>query len=300
MDELGKMSSGDEDLAEELLSGYSLLEKKISDEEYKILLAGPYDKRNAILEIFAGAGGEDAQDWAKMLLRMYQRYCQKRGWQTKFLNQDFGQGISGGEPGIREATLAIKGDFTYGILKGETGVHRLVRISPFSSQKLRHTSFARVQVLPEIMEPADLQIKINPSDLKIDTFHASGPGGQYVNKRESAIRITHLPSGISVSCQSERLQGMNRERAMKVLYSRLFEAQKENLEQTKAKIKGKEVPASWGYQVRSYILHPYKMVKDLRTGVETSEADSVLDGDLGIFIEAAIRSNAGLKIKGAK
>ncbi len=287
--ELQKLSNEDEKIVKEIEKNYLVLEKKISAEEKKVFLSGPYDKRNAILQIFAGAGGQDAQDWARLLLRMYQRYCQNKGWETRIISQSFGSGTWEGEPGIKEITLEVKGKFAYGFLKGEKGVHRLVRISPFSSQKLRHTSFAKIQVLPEIAKPGDLKIEIMPKDLKIETFRASGPGGQYVNRRESAVRITHLPTGTIASSQAERLQGLNRERAMKVLYSRLFELQKQDLEKKMEKIKGKKVPVAWGHQVRSYVFHPYKLVKDLRTGVEMNDVEGVLGGDLDRFIEAEIQ-----------
>ena len=290
MEELYKFSLKDDKIAREFEKHYLALEKKISQEEEKILLSGPYDKGGAFLQIIAGAGGQDAQDWARILLRMYQRYCQKKGWETKIISQSFGQGVWEGEPGIKEVTLEVKGKFAYGFLKGERGVHRLVRISPFSAQKLRHTSFAKVEVLPEIANIKDLKIEILPKDLKIETFRASGPGGQYVNRRESAVRITHLPTGIVVSSQVERLQGLNRKTAMRVLYSKLFELQRKGLQAKIEKLKDKGVSASWGYQVRSYILHPYKLVKDLRTGVEMSNVEAVLDGELEDFIKEEIKN----------
>lgn len=224
-----------------------------------------------------------------MLLRMYERYCAKKGFKIFVLHQSFGEaGGPEGRIGIKSATLEIKGNYAYGIFKKETGVHRLVRISPFSSQKLRHTSFALVEVLPEI-KGKDVEIDIKPDDLKVDTFRASGPGGQYVNKRESAIRITHLPTGITVSSQSERLQGKNRENAMKVLYAKLYQLKESQRAKKIKEIKGGAVSASWGNQIRSYVLHPYKLVKDLRTQYETSDAEGVLDGELDEFVEAEIK-----------
>ncbi len=221
---------------------------------------------------------------------MYERYCSKKGFKIFVLHQSFGEaGGPEGRIGIKSVTLEIKGNYAYGILKKETGVHRLVRISPFSAQKLRHTSFALVEVLPEIKEK-DVEIKIKPEDLRVDTFRASGPGGQYVNKRESAIRITHLPTGIVVSSQSERLQGKNKENAMKVLYAKLYAFYESQRAKKIKEIKGDAVSASWGNQIRSYVLHPYKMVKDLRTQVETSDAEGVLDGNLDEFIEAEIKT----------
>lgn len=265
-----------------------ILERKLKEKELKIFLAGKYDKENAILSISAGAGGQDAQDWVTMLLRMYERYCQKKGFKTKILEQSFGQGGGPeGRIGTKSVSLEIRGDFAYGFLKRESGVHRLVRISPFSPQKLRHTSFAQVEVLPEIEK--EIEIKIRPEDLKIDFYRASGPGGQYVNRRETAVRITHLPTKISVACQSERLQGQNREKAMKLLALKLYQLKEAEKEKEISKIKRKRVSASWGNQIRSYVFHPYKLVKDLRTGIETDRVEEVLDGNLDQFIEAQIR-----------
>jgi len=224
-----------------------------------------------------------------MLLRMYERYCQKKGFQANILHQSFGDsGGPDGRIGTKNATLEIKGNFAYGFLKKETGAHRLVRISPFSAQKLRHTSFVLVNVLPEIREN-DVEIKIKPEDLRIDTFKASGPGGQYVNKTESAIRITHIPTGIVVASQTERLQGKNKDNAMKILYAKLYQLKEEKKEKELKEIKGDAISASWGNQIRSYVLHPYKMAKDLRTQYETSDVENVLDGDLESFIEAELK-----------
>lgn len=265
------------------------LERKIKSEELETFLSGKYDKGNAILQIFSGAGGQDAQDWATMLLRMYERYCLKKGWKTSILQQSFGDaGGPEGRIGTKSATLEIKGNLAYGFLKKETGVHRLVRISPFSAKKLRHTSFALVEVLPDISEK-ELEIKINLSDLKLETYKSSGPGGQYVNKTESAVRIIHLPTSINVSCQSERSQAQNKEKAMKILYAKLYQLEEEKTKKELKEIKGERVSASWGNQIRSYVLHPYKMVKDLRTDMETSKTESVLDGDLSQFIEAEVK-----------
>jgi len=252
------------------------------------------------LSIYSGAGGQDAQDWATMLLRMYERYCQRKGFAVKVLQQSFGEaGGPEGRIGIKAITLGIKGDYVYGFLKKETGVHRLVRISPFSAKDTRHTSFALAEVLPKISRAEDAEIEIKPDDLKIDFFCSSGPGGQYVNKRETAARITHLPTGVIVSCQSERTQGDNREEAMKMLYSKLYQLQKENQKKEMQEIKTADrraspaggddkISASWGNQIRSYVLHPYKMVKDLRTDVETSDTEGVLDGNLDEFIAAEL------------
>ena len=225
-----------------------------------------------------------------MLLRMYERFCQKKGFKTKVLHQSFGEGGGpDGRIGIKSVTIEIQGPYAYGFLRRETGVHRLVRLSPFSPKKLRHTSFALVEVLPEIEGEKVIEIKIKPEDLKTDFYRASGPGGQYVNRRQTAVRITHLPSGTIVSCQAERLQGQNREKAMKMLYSKLYRLREIEREKELSKIKGKAVSASWGNQIRSYVLHPYKLVKDLRTGIETSATEEVLDGKLDDFIEAEIK-----------
>jgi len=226
-----------------------------------------------------------------MLLRMYERYCQRKGYKIEVLQQSFGEGGGPeGRIGTKSVTLEIRGEWTFGFLKKESGVHRLVRISPFSPQKLRHTSFALVDVLPKISEKEVPEIKIRPEDLEVETFRASGPGGQYVNKRESAVRITHLPTGIKVSCQLERLQGLNRQKAMEILVAKLFKLREARQEKELAKIKGKKVSASWGNQIRSYVLHPYKLVKDLRTGFETTDTEGVLDGNLDKFIKAELKA----------
>ena len=280
----------DETIEKEILEKISNIETKIKKLEIEVFLSGKYDKGSAIISIYAGAGGQDAQDWATMLLRMYERFCAGKRFRTKILHQSFGEaGGPEGRIGTKSATLEIKGKFAYGILKKETGVHRLVRISPFSPQKLRHTSFTLVEILPEISKIEEAEMKIKPEDLKIDTFRASGPGGQYVNKRESAVRITHLPTNTVVSCQGERLQGLNREKAMKLLFAKLYQLKQKQKEKEIKEVKGKTVSAEWGNQIRSYVLHPYKMVKDLRTGVETSNVDAVLDGELDEFIEAEIK-----------
>jgi len=278
--------TGSPDLDEKLQKE---LEKKIEKQEFKTFLSGKYDKGNAILEIFSGAGGQDSQDWATMLLRMYERYCASKGFKTTILHQAFGEaGGPEGRIGTKSVTMEIKGNYAYGFLNKESGVHRLVRISPFNAQKLRHTSFALVNVLPEI-EERDVELEIKPEDLRIDTFRASGPGGQYVNKTESAVRITHIPTGIVAASQTERLQGRNKENAMKILYAKLYQLKEEAHAKKIKEIKGDLVSASWGNQIRSYVLHPYKMVKDLRTQYETSDIESVLNGKLDEFIETELK-----------
>lgn len=270
-------------------SGWQDLEEKIEKQEFKAFLSGKYDRNNAILEIFSGAGGQDSQDWATMLMRMYERYCATKGFKTEVLHQAFGEaGGPEGRVGTKSVTIEIKGNYAYGFLKKESGVHRLVRISPFSAQKLRHTSFALVNVLPELKEK-EVEVELKPDDLKIETFKASGPGGQYVNKTESAVRVTHIPTGIVVASQTERLQGKNKENAMKILYAKLHQLKEEARAKKIKELKGDLVSASWGNQIRSYVLHPYKMVKDLRTQYETSDTGGVLDGDLDKFIEAELK-----------
>ncbi len=287
---LNELNDGDKKLEKDIEKEVGDFEKIIKKEEQKIFLSGKYDKGAATLTVYSGAGGQDAEDWATLLLRMYQRYCERKGWKTKILHQHFGEpGGPEGRIGTKNATVEIEGKYAYGFLRGENGVHRLVRISPFSSQKLRHTSFALVEVLP-IIDTSE-EIKINPEDLKIDFYRASGPGGQYVNKRETAVRITHLPTKIQASCQSERLQGLNKEKSLKMLLSKLLSLKDKEEKSELKEIKGDIVSASWGNQIRSYVLHPYKLVKDLRTNIETSDTDSVLDGDLDEFIEAELKIN---------
>lgn len=265
------------------------LDEKIKKQETRIYLSGKYDKNNAILEISSGAGGQDSQDWATMLLRMYQRYCATRGFKTEIIHQAFGEaGGPDGRIGTKNVTLEVTGKYAYGLLKKETGVHRLVRISPFSAQKLRHTSFALVQVLPELQDTED-DIEIKPDELKIDTFRAGGPGGQYVNKTESAVRITHIPTGIVVASQAQRNQLQNKENAIKILKAKIFAQREEEKNKEIKEIKGKKVQIEFGSQIRNYILHPYKLVKDLRTQYETSQAEAVLEGNLEEFIEAELK-----------
>jgi peptide chain release factor 2 len=278
----------DESLVGEMESKIIGLEERIKQSELKTFLSGKYDSRSAFLTIMAGAGGQDSQDWATMLLRMYQRFCERRGWKERVLEQSYGEpGGPEGRIGTKSATLEIKGDRAYGFLRGEAGVHRLVRISPFSAQQLRHTSFAKVEVMPEIQDEKEVIIK--PEDLKIEFYNSSGPGGQNVNKRETSVRLIHLPTGVVVSCQVERSQGDNRKKAMVILASRLARLEEEKRGQELQEVRGDKISASWGNQIRSYVLHPYKQVKDLRTDVESKNPDEVLDGKIDEFIEAEIK-----------
>jgi len=274
------------DLGEEL--ELEKLEKRIKEKEKMLFLSGKYDKGNAFLTIYSGAGGQDAQDWVAILLRMYEKYCSRKNFKVKILDQAFGEGGGPeGRIGVKQVSLEIIGPYAYGLLRGEMGVHRLVRISPFSSKSLRHTSFTLVEVLPEVKEAGDMIVP--PDDLRVDLYRSSGPGGQNVNKRETAVRITHLPTGIVVACQSERLQGSNKQKALEILYSKLYELNKDNKKKEMSEIKGGRISAEWGSQIRSYVVHPYKMVKDLRTDVETSDVDKILDGGLDDFIEAELK-----------
>ncbi len=268
------------------------IKRKLEEEETKAFMSGKYDQRSAILQIFAGAGGQDAQDWATILLRMYERYLTSKGYDLNIIEQSFGDGGGPeGRIGTKEVTLEVKGRWAFGILKNERGVHRLVRISPFSPKDLRHTSFALVDVLPEIDQKEE-KIEISPDEIKVDTYRSSGPGGQNVNKRETAIRITHLPTGIIASSQNERYQAINKEKAMSILVAKLSRMREEERDKELSQVKGDKVSVGWGNQIRSYVLHPYKMVKDLRTDVETSQVEDVLDGDLDRFIESGIKLNS--------
>ncbi len=279
-------AEGDADLAQAVAADVERLAARLGDMELELALAGEYDRRAAILAIHAGAGGTDAQDWADMLLRMYLRWADKRGYKANVLDIMLGE-----EAGIKSATIEINGRNAYGYLRGERGVHRLVRISPYDSSHARHTSFALTEVMPEVESEAE--VNINPDDLRIDVFRASGHGGQNVQKNSTAVRITHIPSGIVVVCQNERSQGRNREFALKVLEARLLEKELAKQAEEQAKIKGEHVSAGWGNQIRSYVLHPYKMVKDLRTGYETSDAEAVLDGDLDGLLRAYQKATIG-------
>ncbi|WP_337104020.1 peptide chain release factor 2 [Paenibacillus sp. YIM B09110] len=273
----------DESLEADLVSGVKTLNIKLSDFELQLLLNQPYDRLNAIVELHPGAGGTESQDWGMMLYRMYTRWAEKRGFKVELLDY-----LPGDEAGIKSVTILVKGHNAYGYMKAEKGVHRLVRISPFDSAGRRHTSFASCDVMPEIDD--DIEIEIRSEDLKVDTYRASGAGGQHVNKTESAIRITHIPSGIIVACQQERSQIANRDRAMKMLRSKLYERKIEEQMKHLAEIRGEQSDIAWGSQIRSYVFHPYSMVKDHRTGVETGNIGAVMDGDLDAFIDGYLRN----------
>lgn len=274
----------DESLTQELLEELTVLEKQLDKLEMSVLLSGRYDKGNALLAIHAGAGGTDSQDWAEMLFRMYLRWAEKHNFTTEILDQTVGE-----EAGIKSVTISVDGRYAYGYLKAEKGVHRLVRLSPFDSNHRRHTSFVLVEILPEVSSQ-DSEIKINADDLRIDVYRSSGAGGQNVQKNATAIRLTHIPSGLVVTCQNERSQVQNRENAMRVLRSRLLAIQKEKQSEELAEIKGEFTKAEWGSQIRSYVLHPYQMVKDHRTEYEVGNTNAVLDGEIDGFIEAFLKS----------
>ena len=275
--ELAKLN--DETLGRELSQQYTHLTETFSALKEQLMLNTQYDDHDALLSIYSGAGGTDAQDWAQMLLRMYTRYCEKVGWKVSSIEYSAGE-----EAGIKSATVAISGPFAYGKLKGEHGVHRLVRLSPYNADNLRQTSFAKVEVMPKIDKPDELQI--NDKDLKVDVYRSGGHGGQSVNTTDSAVRVTHLPTGLSVAIQNERSQLQNKETALTILRSRLAQLQLEQHQDHLEDLKGPSQSAEWGNQIRSYVLHPYKQVKDLRTQYETSDPDDVLDGNLNGLIDA--------------
>ena len=278
---------GDDSMLSDLEAETALIEQDVAKREFEAMLSGPYDRGDALLAIHAGAGGTDSQDWAEMLQRMYLRWTERKGYQTSILDTTFGE-----EAGIKSVTISVSGRYAFGYLRSEKGVHRLVRLSPFDSAHRRHTSFAMVEILPKVEE--DAQIDINPDDLRIDVFRSSGAGGQNVQKNATAIRITHNPTGIVVSCQNERSQLQNKQNAMTVLRARLLEVKQQEQQEKMAELRGEYQKAEWGSQIRSYVLHPYQMVKDHRMEFETGNTQAVLDGDLDGFIEAYLHSRVGV------
>lgn len=279
MIELGEEAQ-DQDTLDEVAGMTARLIQSVEAAEFQRMLSGPHDRNSCFITINPGAGGTESQDWAEMILRMYLRYCEKKGWKTTITEYQ-----DGDEAGLKSATFNVTGEYAYGYLKAEAGIHRLVRISPFDSAARRHTSFASMYAFPEIEED-DIDIRISDSDLKVDTFRSGGAGGQHVNTTDSAVRITHIPSGIIVACQAERSQISNRATAMKVLRAKLYEREVEERKDKASEIAAEKKEIGWGSQIRSYVLHPYKMVKDLRTGVESGNPDSVLDGNLEEFVIA--------------
>lgn len=273
----------DSELHAELESELHDLVTRLNEFELQLLLSEPYDKNNAILELHPGAGGTESQDWGSMLLRMYTRWGEKKGFKVETLDY-----LAGDEAGIKSVTLLIKGHNAYGYLKAEKGVHRLVRISPFDSSGRRHTSFVSCEVMPEFND--DIEIEIRTEDLRIDTYRSSGAGGQHINTTDSAVRITHIPTGVVVSCQSERSQIKNRETAMSMLKAKLYQREIEEKEKQLAEIRGEQKEIGWGSQIRSYVFHPYSMVKDHRTNTESGNVQAVMDGDIDSFINAYLRS----------
>lgn len=287
--ELGE-EAGDQETLEEVKTLNDQLQKGVDAAEFQRMLSGTHDRNSCFISINPGAGGTESQDWAEMLLRMYLRYCEKKGWKTTITDYQ-----AGDEAGLKSATFSVSGEYAYGHLKAEGGIHRLVRISPFDSNARRHTSFASVYAFPEI-EEEDINIKISDSDLRVDTFRSGGAGGQHVNTTDSAVRITHIPTNIVVACQSERSQILNRATAMKVLRAKLYEKEVEERTARASEIASEKKEIGWGSQIRSYVLHPYKMVKDLRTGIESGNPDAVLDGALDDFVVAflmGVRRNVG-------
>lgn len=277
------VDEGDRSLENEIPAEVQKVEQRLEELEFEVQLGGKYDRSSSMLAIHAGAGGTESQDWAEMLFRMYMRWAEKRGYETQVIETSPGE-----EAGIKSVLVEVKGDYAYGYLRGERGVHRLVRISPFDASHSRHTSFALVEVMPVVESSVD--ININPDDIKVDVFRSSGPGGQHMQKTSSAIRLTHIPSGLVVTCQNERSQFRNKDTAMRVLRSRLLELELEKKAQEQIKLKGEHITAEWGNQIRSYVLHPYKLVKDHRTGYETSNPAAVLEGDIDELLKAYLRS----------
>ncbi len=276
----------DEAMAAELAAETARLAKELDGLEFQLMLGGPYDRKNAILALHAGAGGTESQDWTEMLLRMYLRWAERRGFKSEVLDT-----MPGEEAGIKSVTLAIRGPFAYGYLKSERGVHRLVRLSPFDAAHRRHTSFALAEVMPEV--DADVEVQVNPEDVKMEVFRSSGAGGQNVQKTSTAVRLIHGPTGIVVTCQDQRSQLQNKETALRILQSRLLALKVEEQEAEQARLKGQHVAAGWGNQIRSYVLHPYNMVKDHRTEHETSNTAAVLDGEIDEFVQVFLKQSMG-------
>jgi len=276
----------DEAMATEIEIEASTIEKALARYEFELLLSGPHDRGPAILALHSGAGGTDAQDFAEILLRMYLRWAEQQGYRAEILDA-----LRGQEAGYKSVTIGVSGTNAYGYLKAERGVHRLVRLSPFDEAHRRHTSFVLVEVMPDLAD--DIEVELNPDDLKIDVYKASGAGGQHVQKNSTAVRITHLPTGIVVACQNERSQTQNREVALKILRGKLYDLEQQRIDEEQARLKGQHVSAGWGNQIRSYVLHPYHMIKDLRTGYETGNSAGVLDGDIQGFIEAYLQCTIG-------
>jgi len=288
LDEFSEIGSFDPSEEADIRRQVELFEKEIGEWEFRLLFSGQHDRGDVLLSIHAGAGGVDAQDWAEMLLRMYLRYAERKGFKAHIIDES-----RGGEAGIKSVTIEVSGEYAYGYLRTEAGVHRLVRLSPFNANQLRQTSFALVEILP-VLEDAVL-VDVKQDELRIDTYRASGAGGQHVNKTDSAVRITHLPTNIVASSQSERSQLQNREQAMKLLRAKLYQRLLEEREQETKALKGEHKSAEWGNQIRSYVLHPYNLVKDHRTKVETADTTRVLDGALDEFIESALKSKLSSK-----
>ncbi len=286
--EFGPLAADDPGLETELDSELDELEHTLERKEFLLVLSGQYDSGDAMVAIHAGAGGTEAQDWADMLLRMYLRWCDRRGFQSEIVDR-----TEGDTAGVKSVTVEIKGAYAYGYLRSEAGTHRLVRISPFDAGNRRHTSFAKVEVIPSL--DMDIDFEIKRTDLQIDTFRSSGAGGQHMQKNDTACRITHKPTGIVVSCQNERSLTQNKEQAMKVLRGRLYAMEQEKLEAERARLKGDHVEADFGSQIRNYVLHPYNLVKDLRTQMETGKTTAVLDGDIDLFMEEWLKHQIGLQ-----
>jgi peptide chain release factor 2 len=284
--EPGGLGEADEGLIREIEHDAAEVQAELGRLEFQLMFSGPHDRSDAILAIHAGAGGTDSQDWAEMLMRMYLRWVEAHHFRAEVVDM-----LSGEEAGLKRAMISVEGRYAYGYLRSERGVHRLVRLSPFDANHRRHTSFALIEVWPDIQE--EITIDIRPEDIEIETFAASGPGGQHMQKNATAVRVIHKPTDIVVSCQSERSQTQNRDMAMKVLRARLYELEMERQRAEREELKGEHVEAGWGNQIRSYVLHPYRMVKDLRTGYEVGDADSVLDGNLDGFMEAYLRHMVG-------